>query len=78
MRITIRDSGCCILGIIEVDGVSGNILEEKCQGLYISDFDTTKSEEYSYRMDFFEGNLLKTVSTKELLEEIERRIESIR
>ena len=45
MRITIRDSGCCILGIIEVDGVSGNILEEKCQGLYISDFVVSKSED---------------------------------
>lgn len=75
MHIKLRDSAGNQIGTIEIDAGNGEIIEEKCEGLHVTDIDSTEDGRISYRMDFLENRILQNASTEEILSEIERRID---
>lgn len=75
MIIILRDADGDEVGIIKINREICDVEEDKCIGLYISSVESAEDGELINVMDFVENKFLQKISSKELLEEIQRRID---
>lgn len=73
MIILIRDSDANMVGCIRTDGKS--IKEKGHTNFTLTDVDENEDGEMIYRLDMVEHSPLEKFSTRQILDEIERRIE---